>query len=101
MALRRLALFALVLVSGAFVGERLAPSRTPSTPLFFPGSAEASEAIRGVADGEVFVSTEEGNAYLWKRIGDRIELIGQCSRVEGGNSGQASFVWMPGVERRN
>jgi len=58
-------------------------------------------SIASVKDGETFVSTDGGNAYLWRRNGDRIELVGQCVRTVGGPEAQATFVWLPGVERRS
>lgn len=55
---------------------------------------------RGFADGGEFVSTSGGNAYLWRRVGNEIDLIGVCAQIEEDISGQASYLWLPGVERR-
>jgi hypothetical protein len=61
--------------------------------------AHAESAPLAVADGMDFVSTDGPNAYLWQRAGDRLVLIGQCSRTPTTQGAQATFVWLPGVER--
>ena len=52
-----------------------------------------------VAEGETFVSTDGGNAYLWRRDGDRLVLINHCKTVESAQGGQSAYVSLPGVER--
>ena len=52
-----------------------------------------------VAEGETFVSTAGGSAYLWRRDGDRIVLLNHCERIEAGTTGQATYLSLPGVER--
>jgi len=69
-------------------------------PALGPAPAFAGD-IEAIGDGETFVSTDGGNAYLWRRNGDRIELLGQCSRIMDDSEAQAPFVWLPGVERRS
>ena len=61
--------------------------------------ALAGDAIL-VKDGQVFVTTDGPNAYLWSRSGDRLSLLGHCARTEEGTAA-ATFVWMPGVERES
>jgi hypothetical protein len=61
--------------------------------------ALAGDAM-SVDDGQVFVTTDGPNTYLWVRTGDRLRLLGQCART-GEAAVQATFVWMPGVERES
>jgi len=71
----------------------------PSVPLL-PGATPAfADGAVSVAEGATFVSTEEGNAYLWRRDGDRIVLVNHCMRTVDGPDGQATYVSLPGVER--
>lgn len=86
-------------LGGWWAGSRDGGSR--GTPSFGPTPALAGDVV-SVKDGETFVSTDGGAAYLWRRRGERIELVGQCVRtVADGSSEQATFVWLPGVERRS
>jgi hypothetical protein len=52
-----------------------------------------------VGSSATFVSTDGGNAYLWRRDGDRLVLLNQCMRIQGAAEGQATYVSLPGVER--
>jgi hypothetical protein len=91
---------AVILLGGAWaVGRFSSPSHSALPGLIPPASA--AEILGGVSEGEVFISTDGGSAYLWRRVADRIELIGVSSRIEKGPEGQASYVWLPGVERRS
>jgi hypothetical protein len=85
-----------VLAIGVFAGHFL--SSGTDGGVLAPTPAQAANDGLFVADGQTLVSTEEGNAYLWRRVGDRIELVGQCARTTDSLE-QATFVWMPGVER--
>ena len=102
------------LIAAAFFAGRAWPDHTPIG--FGPSEARAQETgrhlydtgsdqilrhgLRGFEDGGEFISTSGGNAYLWRRVGDQIELVGQCAQIEEDISGQASYLWLPGVERR-
>jgi len=99
MSAQRILLMGLVLLAGWGIGRGFAPASTASIPGLAPSTAHASELLRGVSEGEVFISADGGNAYLWQRWEDRIVLVGVCSSVKGAQ-GQASYVWQPGVERR-
>jgi len=82
------------LVAGVLVGQWAGSDRGAVAPAI----AEASNGAMQVTDGATFVSTDGGDAYLWRRTGDTIQLVGQCRRT-GDELEQATFVWMPGVER--
>ena len=86
-------------VAGVALGVLLSVSPEPAH-LIGPTPALAGD-LGQVAKGETFVSTEGGSAYLWRRNGDRIELVGHCQRLAEDREGQATFVWLPGVERRS
>jgi hypothetical protein len=60
--------------------------------------AFAGEPVQ-VSDGATFVSTDGGNAYLWRREGNRIVLLNHCLRTGKDTGGQATYVSLPGVER--
>jgi hypothetical protein len=65
-----------------------------------PGVAPAWAGDPTLIDAHAtFVSTEGGNAYLWRRDGDKLVLVSHCMRLEGGSEGQATYVSLPGVER--
>lgn len=85
-----------LICAGWWVGSR---SSLPA-PLFAPAPAAAGEILE-VEDGATFISTDGGSAYLWRRHGNRIELVGQCVRTTDASEAQATFVWLPGVERRS
>jgi hypothetical protein len=108
------------LVAAAFVAGRAWPTRSSvdsalgmASPAYadelvtetgWPFSVVRDDVVRpgvGMGSGvDGFVSTSGGNAYLWKRNGDRIDLVGQCAVVEEDVRGQASYLWLPGIERR-
>lgn len=67
---------------------------------FAPAAARADVPVPAV-EGDTFVTADGGNAYLWRIHENRIELVGQCSRIEPESRDQARFVWLPGVERRS
>lgn len=71
----------------------------PGIP-FAPPAARADIPVPA-AEGDTFVSADGGNAYLWRVHENRIELVGQCARIELESRDQARFVWLPGVERRS
>ncbi len=97
---RRWVLAGIALGLGFLVGRsQVAPN--PGAAFSIPATAVAGEVLSDVGPGNTFLSTDGGNAYLWRRTGDRIELLGQCQRAEGGDAGQAGYVWLPGVERRS
>ena len=71
-----------------------------SSPALLPGATAAwADGATFVPDGETFVSADEGNAYLWRRDGDRIVLLNHCQRLPEASPGQATYVSLPGVER--
>ncbi len=108
------------LFAAAFFAGRASTSRMDSGPrLDWSSVAFADEVVRhgidsgwnwgfeddvvrhGLGGHEEFISTSGGNAYIWRRTNDNeIELVGQCAVLEEDVSGQASYVWLPGVERR-
>jgi hypothetical protein len=67
--------------------------------LLAPSAALAGDAM-AVSDGQVFVTSNGASAYLWRRTGDRLTLLGECARTAEGKAA-ATFVWMPGVERES
>ncbi|MCP5111222.1 MAG: hypothetical protein GY953_10340 [bacterium] len=95
--MRRSLLLALLLVGLGVLLAR-APLGGGTLPMPGPATAAAGEVL-SVGDGESFVTSDGPNAYLWRRVGDRLELLGQAARSDGGASGQAAYVWLPGVER--
>jgi hypothetical protein len=85
---------ALSFAVGHVVGSR------QGLPAVLPGVAPAyADGALQIDANATFVSTHEGNAYLWRREGDRLVLVSQCVRLEGGSDGQATYVSLPGVER--
>ncbi|GJM44382.1 MAG: hypothetical protein DHS20C21_12240 [Gemmatimonadota bacterium] len=84
--------------AGVLVSGRI---HAPDSASLLGASPAFAGDVEEIAEGATFVSTDGGAAYLWRRNGDRIELIGQCQRTEGDSEGQATFVWLPGVERRS
>ena len=64
---------------------------------FGPATAQAGHPV-SIDEGETFVSTDGGNAYLWRRDGDRLVLVNHCKTVES-TQGQTAYVSQPGVER--
>jgi hypothetical protein len=83
-----------------FAGRALAPRGLETITPNWPSAAYADDIVRHMTSEGEFASTDGGNAYLWRWNGERIELVGQCSRVEKAPEGQAAYVWLPGVERR-
>jgi hypothetical protein len=100
MSAQRILLLGSLLLAGWIIGRGTTPAPPASLPGISPSAAHASELLKGVSAGEVFISAEGGNAYLWQRWEDRIVLVGVCSSVKG-TEGQASYIWYPGVERRS
>ena len=98
MSAQRILVVGFLLLAAWGIGRATAPSSLVSAPPVFPAAAQAEEIIQ-VSDGEMFISTEGSNAYMWQRWEDRLVLLGVCSTVKG-PEGQASYVWYPGVERR-
>jgi hypothetical protein len=94
---------ALLLVGAFFAGRELFPRSGVGSSFAWPQAARADDIIRvGIspdAAGNQFVSTSGGNAYLWRWNGERVELVGQCARIEQKGSPQAAYVWLPGVEQ--
>ncbi len=84
----------------AFLGARFSGSESAVPAVSLGPPPALAGTPMAVAPGETFVSTDGGNAYLWRRTDDRIELVGQCVRVDPEATVQAPFVWLPGVERR-
>lgn len=95
---RRVLWIVLALAVGVLAGRGLLPGLEGGTPLA-PTPALAGNALT-VEDGQVFVTADGASVYLWRRSGDRVTLLGQCSRTEEGTAA-ATFVWMPGVERES
>jgi hypothetical protein len=94
---RRNLLYLSGLVAALILGQWLGRAAPSSVPV---GVSPAwADAPIFVDEGETFVSTDEGNAYLWRRDGDRIVLINHCLRLAEGPTGQATYVSLPGVER--
>jgi hypothetical protein len=92
---RRSLLILLGLAAAFLAGRALAPS----TEGLLGAAPAFAEGTLSVAAGDTFVSTDEGTAYLWRYDGNRVELLGATKVVEGAEE-QATFIWMPGVERR-
>ena len=67
--------------------------------LLAPAAALAGDTL-SVSDGQVFVTSDGPNTFLWRRNGDRLTLLGECARTSEGKAA-ATFVWMPGVERES
>jgi hypothetical protein len=100
MSAQRILVMGFLLLAAWGIGRATAPSAPAQLPGFFP-TAQAGEIVTGVSDGEIFISTDGGSAYMWQRWGeDRIVLLGVCSSIKG-PQGQASYVWNPGVEKRS
>lgn len=96
---RRNLILVLGIVAGVAAGSWLGSGGSPADLLPGPSVAWAGTPAM-VKNGETFVSTDGGNAYLWRREGDRIVLLNHCARVmDEGQTGQATYVSMPGVER--
>jgi hypothetical protein len=90
-------LFVLIGLAAAFLaGRALAPS---GESLLGTSPAFAGDGTLHVREGDTFVSADGGTAYLWRYDGRRVELLGATKSVEGSEE-QATFIWMPGVERR-
>jgi hypothetical protein len=87
------------LAAAVLFGREL--GRDARVDAILPGSGAAwAGTPMAVEDGGTFVSTDGGNAYLWRRDGDRIVLLSHCARVvDEGQPEQATYVSMPGVER--
>lgn len=60
--------------------------------------AHASNGVQ-ILDRSTFLSADGANAYVWRWDGERVTLVGQCSRIDVESTEQAPFVWMPGVEK--
>jgi|GEM_PF-4606576 hypothetical protein len=99
MSAQRILVMGFLLLAAWGIGRATAPSSPAQQPGFFP-AAQAAEIVSGVSDGEIFISTDGGNAYMWQRWEDRIVLLGLCSSIKG-PTGQASYIWNPGVEKRS
>jgi len=84
---------------GVLVGREL--GRDARVDALLPGIGTAwAGTPAAVEDGGTFVSTDGGNAYLWRREGDRVVLLNHCARVvDETQPEQATYVSMPGVER--
>lgn len=95
---RRNLWYLLGLAVALLVGRWWGGTEVPVALLPGPAPAWADGAFP-VSDGATFVSTDEGNAYLWRRDGNRIVLINHCQRIPEGVEGQATYVSLPGVER--
>ncbi|MGQ0722318.1 MAG: hypothetical protein ACT4PE_12220 [Candidatus Eiseniibacteriota bacterium] len=96
--LRRSWVFALALALSFAVGH-LTGGRDAAVPAV-PGVTPAwAGDPMSIDDHATFVSTDGGNAYLWRRDGDRLVLVSHCMRMEVGAEGQATYVSLPGVER--
>jgi hypothetical protein len=88
------------IAAGVLVGWQLGSSPERGAALV-PGPATAWAGTPvAVEDGGTFVSTDGGNAYLWRREGNRVVLLNHCARLmDETQTGQATYVSMPGVER--
>ena len=96
---RRNLILVLGIVAGVLAGRQLGSDRGADALLPGPSAAWAGTPV-AVDDGGTFVSTDGGNAYLWRREGDRIVLLNHCARLmDETQTGQATYVSMPGVER--
>lgn len=85
---------ALGVAVGRWLGDRSAAELLPGPATAWAGTPTL------VKNGETFVSTDGGNAYLWRREGDRIVLLNHCARLmDNEQTEQATYVSMPGVER--
>jgi hypothetical protein len=95
---RRNLILVLGIAAGVVVGQQLGASGRGEA-LLGPGAAWAGTPV-AVDDGGTFVSTDGGNAYLWRREGNRLVLLNHCARLmDETQTGQATYVSMPGVER--
>jgi hypothetical protein len=96
---RRNLILVLGIAAGVLVGQQLGAGDRGVALLSGPSTAWAGTPV-SVDDGGTFVSTDGGNAYLWRRDGDRIVLLNHCARLmDDTQAGQATYVSMPGVER--
>ena len=96
---RRSLFFLIVFAAGLAAGRWLSEAG-PQGSWLGPPAAHAGTEGMPLGDGAVFVTSDGPNAFLWRRAGDRLQLLGQCSRTAEGTA-QATFVWMPGVERES
>jgi len=96
---RRNLILILGVAAGILIGREL--GRDARMGALVPGPAAAwAGTPMAVENGATFVSTDGGNAYLWRREGDRIVLLNHCARVmDDSQAEQATYVSMPGVER--
>lgn len=96
---RRNLILILAVAAGILVGRTMGRDGRADALLPGPAAAWAGTPMM-VEDGKTFVSTDGGNAYLWRREGDRIVLLNHCARVmDDSQTEQATYVSMPGVER--
>lgn len=95
---RRNGFVALGLAAAALFGYWQGAGGSPAALVPGPSTALADGTLL-VEDGETFVSADGGNAYLWRRDGDRIVLLNHCERIDEGVGGQATYVSVPGIER--
>jgi hypothetical protein len=89
------------IAAGILVGWQLGSDSDRGAATLLPGPAAAwAGTPMPVEDGGTFVSTDGGNAYLWRREGSRLILLNHCARLmDETQTGQATYVSMPGVER--
>lgn len=100
MSAQRILVLCFLILAAWGIGRSTAPASKVAQQAFLPAAAQATEIARGISDGEIFISTDGGNAYMWQRWEDRLVLLGVCSTTKG-PQGQASYVWNPGVEKRS
>ena len=94
---RRTLWIVLTFVAGALAGRYFTGAEGES---FLGATPAVAGQVLPIADGQTFVTSHEGSAYLWRRTGDRLSLLGECARTAEGTAA-ATFVWLPGVERES
>jgi len=100
MSAQRILVMGFLVLAAWGIGRATAPASKVAQQALFPTPVQAAEIVSGVSDGEIFISTDGGSAYMWQRWDDRIVLLGVCSTIKG-PTGQASYTWNPGVEKRS
>ena len=85
--------------AGLLAGNLLSGSGdSPAGTLVAPTPALGQSGSIMPLGKDMFVSTDGPNAYMWQWDGSRVVLLGECARVEA-DSRQATYTWLPGVER--
>ena len=85
---RRTLWIVLAFAVGALAGRAFLGSETTAWLGAAPAMAGDAAAVE---DGQTFVTADGPSTYLWRRSGDRLELLGECTRTPEGKA-QATFV---------